>query len=120
MESSEINGSKITATQSENDNRLLLLHPQDNVLVLICSIASNETYWVGGKQFRTNMALGIGHKIARRDIAAEGKILKYGIPIGSATAAIHMGDHVHIHNLKSDYLPTFTLEKGHLYEHSAH
>ncbi len=120
MENSETNNSKTTVTQPVDDSRLLLLHSQDNVLVLICTIASGDTYWVGGELFRTSMALGIGHKIARKDIAPGEKILKYGIPIGSATTAIRIGDHVHIHNLKSDYLPTFTLQKGHRYEHSAH
>lgn len=59
--------------------------------------------------------LGLGHKIASRDIAAGEKIVKYGAPIGSATTAIPAGEHVHLHNMKSDYLPTFTLEEGRLF-----
>jgi hypothetical protein len=31
-------------------------------------------------------------------------VLKYGLPIGSATRAIAAGEHVHVQNLKSDYV----------------
>ena len=40
----------------------------------------------------------IGHKIALRRIAADQEILKYGEPIGIATADIEAGCWVHIHN----------------------
>ena len=52
----------------------------------------------------------LGHKLARRDIAAGEKIVKYDAPIGSATAAIRAGEHAHVHNIKSDYTPTYHLE----------
>jgi len=54
--------------------------------------------------------LPIGHKVAARAIAAGEKILKYGAPIGSATAPIAAGEHVHTHNVQSDYLPTVLRE----------
>ena len=59
--------------------------------------------------------LGLGHKIACRAIAAGEKILKYGVAIGSATHAIAPGAHVHLHNMHSDYLPTYTLETDRLF-----
>ncbi len=37
-------------------------------------------------------------------------ILKYGAPIGVATQAIAAGAHVHVHNMRSDYTPTYHLE----------
>ena len=37
------------------------------------------------------------------------------MPIGSATRDIEPGEHVHLHNMKSDYLPTYTLEDGRLF-----
>ncbi|AWS00299.1 UxaA family hydrolase [Metallosphaera hakonensis] len=43
----------------------------------------------------------LGHKIALRDIKQGEKLLKYGRPIGMATANISKGQHVHVHNLKS-------------------
>jgi altronate hydrolase len=43
-----------------------------------------------------------GHKYARRDIAAGEDIVKYGMPIGHATCAIAKGEHVHVHNVKTN------------------
>ena len=43
------------------------------------------------------------------------KILKYGAVIGSLTQPVAAGDHIHTHNLDSDYTPTYTLEEGHSY-----
>ena len=43
----------------------------------------------------------LGHKIAVNDIAAGGDIIKYGVKIGLARAAIAAGDYVHVHNIRS-------------------
>ncbi len=44
-----------------------------------------------------------GHKIALRNISAGENILKYGIPIGRATADIPAGSWVHLHVMRSNY-----------------
>lgn len=88
------------------------LSPEDNILVLAQSVQSGEAIEIDGEGHRISDALGLGHKVAARKIAPGEKILKYGVPIGSATAAIEPGEHVHLHNMKSDYLPTFTLDEG--------
>lgn len=43
-----------------------------------------------------------GHKIALKDISIGERIIKYGYPIGAATAAITRGEHVHTANLSSE------------------
>ncbi|MBQ8302970.1 MAG: altronate dehydratase [Clostridia bacterium] len=43
-----------------------------------------------------------GHKYALRDIACGEDIIKYGNPIGHATADIKQGEHVHTHNVKTN------------------
>lgn len=88
------------------DPRLLLLHASDNVLVLRDQIAAGELIAVEGEKVRIQIALGLGHKLARRPISPGEKVVKYGAPIGSATAPIAVGDHVHTHNLRSDYTAT--------------
>ena len=45
---------------------------------------------------------GDGHKYARRDIAKGEDIVKYGMPIGHATCAIAKGEHVHVHNVRTN------------------
>lgn len=93
------------------DPRLLLLSPGDNVLVLRGQIEAGEEIAVEGERVRIPVRLGLGHKLARRAIAPGEKVVKYAAPIGSATAAIPVGAHVHLHNLKSDYTPTHSLEE---------
>ncbi len=44
-----------------------------------------------------------GHKLATRDIAAGGDIVKYGVPIGRATRDIARGAWVHLHCMKSKH-----------------
>ena len=56
-------------------------------------------------------AVTLGQKVARSNILAGEKIIKYGVPIGSATSDIQIGEHVHVHNMKSDYTPTYALDE---------
>jgi altronate dehydratase len=100
---------------SETDRRILILSEADNVGVAVADLDSGQTLTIGGRAVALAAKLPFGHKVALRDISAGEKIFKYGAPIGSATCAIKLGEHVHTHNLKSDYLPTFTLEKEHRY-----
>lgn len=44
-----------------------------------------------------------GHKFALRDIREGEPILKYGARIGTATANIPKGSHVHLQNMRSDF-----------------
>lgn len=93
------------ASHDGTDRRLLRIAPEDNVLVLLAPIRPGEVLALEGQTIAAPGALPLGHKIAARDITAGQKIVKYGVPIGSATEAIAAGAHVHTHNLRSDYLP---------------
>jgi len=50
--------------------------------------------------------LDVGNKLAAAPIAAGARVIKVGMPIGTATRAIAPGECVHGHNLRSDYIPT--------------
>jgi altronate dehydratase small subunit len=89
------------------DARLLQIDPQDNVLIALAAFAAGATVRIGGQPVLLSRPLPFGHKVAARDIRSGEKIIKYVVSIGSATRAIARGDHVHTHNLKSDYLPTY-------------
>ena len=101
------------------DARLLRLHSADNVLTVIATLEAGENIRVGGAAVAVAARVAIGHKVAARAIAAGERILKYGAPIGSATCAISAGEHVHTHNVKSDYIPTFARGEGAHYEHKS-
>ena len=94
------------------DPRLMLLYPGDSVFVLRGQIAPGEAVLVDGVAVAIGHALGLGHKIARLPMAAGDRVIKYGASIGRASRAIAPGDHVHLHNLKSDYTPTYALDRG--------
>jgi hypothetical protein len=102
--------SAINPDTPETDPRLLLLSPLDNVFVLRGLIKSGETILVCGNQVTLTARIDMGHKLARAAIATGEKIVKYGAPIGSATQDVAIGDHVHVHNMKSDYTPTYVLD----------
>ena len=102
---------------ADMDARLLLLDPKDNVVVLRAAIDAGETIIVSGQPVQIKDRIGMGHKLARRDIIAGDKVLKYGVPIGSATRIISPGEHVHLSNLKSDYTATYALTETGRAEH---
>lgn len=97
------------------DPRLLRLSPEDNVLAVARPVEAGETLMVAGQSVTASERIPTGFKVAARSIRAGEKILKWGAPIGSATRDIAAGETVHVHNMKSDYLPTYTFEEGHSY-----
>ena len=99
-----------------NDPRLLRLHAADNVLTVIRTLEPSDELLVESARVPVTARLPLGHKVAARAISAGEKIIKYGAPIGSAICAIAPGEHVHTHNLRSDYLPTFARGEGAHYE----
>lgn len=93
----------------------LLLHPHDNVLVAIRAIAAGDPIVIDGIACPAPVAIGVGHKIARRALAPGDTVVKYGAPIGSMTVSAAPGDHIHLHNMKSDYIASHlrdTLERS--------
>ena len=93
-----------------NASAWLRLHPRDNVLTVVRALPPGVIFESDGIIVQTTQPLGLGHKIAAREIAPGEKVIKYGVAIGSAISLIRAGEHVHTHNLKSDYLPTWSRE----------
>ena len=87
---------------------LVLLHPDDNILVLAAPIQTGQTLQIDGQAIIAAGDVAVGHKIARRALSVGEKVLKYGAPIGSMTAPAKPGEHVHLHNMKSDYIASHT------------
>lgn len=95
----------MASSDPATDPRLLVLAPGDNIAVARVEIAAGTALAVAGRTVVLERALGFGHKVALRAIAAGERIVKYGVPIGRATAPIPAGAHVHNHNVASEYLP---------------
>ncbi|HEX3099185.1 MAG TPA: UxaA family hydrolase [Usitatibacter sp.] len=43
----------------------------------------------------------IGHKLAIKPLAKDATVIKYGVDIGRVVAPIAVGEHTHVHNLKT-------------------
>jgi altronate dehydratase small subunit len=99
--------SEVTIT----DRRLLFLDPKDNVCTAITPIPGGTTLDIYGNTVVIKQNVPLGFKIAGCNIATNESIIKYGVSIGSATRDIALGELVHLHNMKSNYLPTYSLEK---------
>ena len=96
------------AIGNSDDPRLLRLSPQDNVLVLIQSVSQGERLLLDGQELVMPAEIGLGHELALRTLAIGDQVIKYGAPIGSITHAVAIGEHVHNHNLKSDYIANYS------------
>ena len=88
----------------------LLLHPDDNVLVCRQHAFRGQSITLDDQTVTLPDEIQVGHKIARRDLKAGDKIIKYGASIGSMKADVARGAHIHMHNMQSDYIKSHTRE----------
>ena len=102
----------MASSDSRGGHPLLRLCPGDNVVVAAVALEPGSRVEIDGETRTLDRAAGFGHKIAACPVAAGDKVVKCGFPIGSATRDIAPGEVVHLHNMKSDYLPTFTRGGG--------
>jgi altronate dehydratase small subunit len=95
------------------------LGTHDNVVVLTRHVDEGESFGgLDGRQWLMPSHLDVGNKLAAVPIAAGERVIKVGVPIGTATQAIAPGEHVHSHNLRSDYIAT-EVQEARNGEHSA-
>jgi altronate hydrolase len=83
-------------------NKYLKINPADNVAVALEVFSPGQELDVDGQKITILSAIETGHKFAVRNIGAGENVIKYGFPIGHTLTAIQAGEHVHIHNLKTN------------------
>ena len=103
--------------QPNTDARLILLSPEDNCLIAAARLEAGSTIEIEGERVTLARTIDLGHKVARRALVKDEKVLRYGAVIGHVTEAVARGEHLHTHNLESDYLPTYTHDAGHEFVH---
>jgi altronate dehydratase len=85
---------------------VLLLDPADTVAVALATLEPGTPVEVvrAGSPVALSAAerIPFGHKVALVGLRAGDPVLKYGEVIGYATAPIRPGQHVHVHNVRSD------------------
>jgi altronate hydrolase len=78
------------------------LRPEDNVAVAARNLPAGALVEIGGATLTLSRRVGLGHKIALRQIRKGEAVTKYGQVIGFAREDILPGDHVHVHNVAAD------------------
>ena len=94
--------------QGGETHAVLVLHPEDNVVICRRDVRAGERLIMEAGLIVARSDVALGHKIARRVIHRGAPVVKYGVSIGSSTAEIQPGEWVHLHNMKSDYIPSHT------------
>lgn len=99
--------------------RCIHLHPLDTIAIVTGDVCCGQTVSIsGGTQLDAESGAQLVakdniprfNKIALVPIAAGEPVLRYGLPIGLATTDIAAGQFVHIHNITSAWIPTYTRE----------
>ena len=80
---------------------VLMISGRDNVATALETLVAGREIDVNGLTVVVREPIPSGHKVAVRPIPAGEVVIKYGSPIGTATAPIAPGDHVHVHNVAS-------------------
>jgi altronate hydrolase len=85
--------------------RVLLIHPDDDVLVALTDFASGEIIDLGRTPLPVLTPIRAKHKIALRDFAAGDAIHMYGVLVGRATRPIRRGEGLSTENVRHDADP---------------
>ena len=81
-------------------NPVIVISEADNVATALEALEAGQVL-VDAGSLTVREPIPRGHKVALRPIAAGAAVLKYGSPIGVASADIPAGAHVHTHNVSS-------------------
>ena len=91
---------------NDKDYRAFEIDKSDNVATALVEIPKGKLRLLGEcheDSMECTEKIPAGHKVAVCDISQNEMIMKYGIPIGKATADIKKGQWVHLHCMKSNY-----------------
>lgn len=77
------------------------IHSSDNVAVALQPLEKGTAVELDDLKLTLKETIQQGHKFSLQDIKAGDSIMKYGNPIGYATADIPAGSWIHTHNMKT-------------------
>jgi altronate dehydratase small subunit len=82
-------------------DKAIIIDPADNVATARAEIDAGTVLLYDGK-IVVREKIPFGFKLALRQIAREGAVIKYGQRIGVATCDIAAGELVHVHNVSGE------------------
>ena len=80
---------------------VLVISERDNVATALEALEPGRTLDVRNASVTIREPIQRGHKVALARICVGEAVMKYGSVIGTATADIEAGSHVHTHNVAS-------------------
>ena len=80
---------------------VLVISDRDNVATALEALEPGRALDIRGAVVTVRDPIPRGHKVAIAPIGTGQAVLKYGSPIGLASADIAAGAHVHTHNVSS-------------------
>lgn len=83
-------------------SQFIKIHPSDNVIITLRAYHEGEKVLVDGNEVMIKSDVPSGHKIALKRIDQGANVIKYGFPIGHASTTIEIGEHAHVHNIKTN------------------
>lgn len=86
-----------------------VVHDEDDSVgvIVVEGVKSGQrlTGWImdQNKQIRVSAQndIPIGHKLAIKKLKADDTVIKYGVDIGRTVAPIKVGEHAHVHNIRT-------------------
>ena len=99
--------------------RAIMMNNNDSVATALENLETDDVVNVVSasqeevEEITVRQAIPFGHKLALKPVARGEAVSKYGEVIGKASQDIAPGDHVHIHNVKSNrmHLPEIWYRK---------
>ncbi|GJL82126.1 MAG: hypothetical protein DHS20C01_17600 [marine bacterium B5-7] len=76
-------------------------------VVVVEGVSSGDelTGWIMDQDkditFKATSDIPIGHKLAIKPMKKDDTVIKYGVDIGRVVADIGLGEHAHVHNIKT-------------------
>jgi (2R)-sulfolactate sulfo-lyase subunit alpha len=81
---------------------------KDTVAVVVVegvTAGTDMTGWIMDEDktisVKARQDIPIGHKVALKDMGVGDTVIKYGIDMGKVVAPIAVGQHAHVHNIKT-------------------
>lgn len=80
--------------------KVMMIHPADNVLVALTDLAANEKIEYNGKEYTLINRIPAKHKFVMQDMQPGDKIFMYGVLVGKAETEIPKGGRITTSNVK--------------------
>ena len=81
-------------------NKVLKIHPNDNVIVALTDLSKGETFELDGQEYTLQEDIAAKHKFAMVDFEVGSEIKMYGVLVGKAQSPILKGGSINIFNVK--------------------